>query len=64
MKALVGALNQEKALGLLRDYEPSDGPSFQALPDIHRHLETGGHQLPASAAGINNSNLNIDILPR
>ena len=33
-------------------------------PDIHRHLETGGHQLPASAAGINNSNLNIDILPR
>ena len=31
MKALVGAFNQEKALGLLRDYEPSGGPSFEAL---------------------------------
>ena len=29
MKAVVAAFNQEKAL--LRDYEPSDGPSFQAL---------------------------------
>ena len=25
MKAVVAAFNQEKALGLLRDYEPSDG---------------------------------------
>ena len=33
MKALVGTLNQEKALGvgLLHDYGPSDGPSFQSL---------------------------------
>ena len=33
VKVLVGAFNQEKALvgGLLRDYELSDGPSFQAL---------------------------------
>ena len=30
-------MNQEKALvrGLLRDYEPSDGPSFQALHTTH-----------------------------
>ena len=34
VKALVGPFNQEKALvrGLLRDYEPLDGPSVQALP--------------------------------
>ena len=33
VKAIVATFNQEKALsrGLLRDYEPSDGPSFQAL---------------------------------
>ena len=34
VKAVVAAFNQEKALpsrGLLRDYEPSDGPSFKAL---------------------------------
>ena len=33
VKAIVGAFNQEKALvgacGILRDYEPSDGPSFE-----------------------------------
>ena len=35
MKAVVAAFYQEKALGpsrgLLRDYESSDGPSFEAL---------------------------------
>ena len=34
MKALVAAFNQEEALasrGLLRDYEPSDGTSFESL---------------------------------
>ena len=30
VKGLVGTLNQESR-GLLRDYEPSDGPSFEAL---------------------------------
>ena len=31
VKAVVGTFNQEKA----RDYEPSDGPSFEALEQIH-----------------------------
>ena len=31
VKALVGPFKQEKAPGLLRDYEPSGGPSFEAL---------------------------------
>ena len=35
MKAVVATFNQEKALvggrGLLHDYEPSDGPSFESL---------------------------------
>ena len=37
MKAVVAALNQEKAQvgAFLRDYEPSDGPSFEALVRIN-----------------------------
>ena len=38
MKALVGTLNQEKALlsrGVLSDYEPSDGHSFESLITTH-----------------------------
>ena len=31
VKAVVAAFNQEKPL-VIRDYEPSNGPSFQALP--------------------------------
>ena len=38
MKAVVAALNQEKALlsrGVLSDYEPSDGHSFESLITTH-----------------------------
>ena len=43
-------MNQEKALvrGLLRDYEPSDGPSFQALHTTH---STGRRVSPRRVAG-------------
>ena len=43
MKALVGAFNQEKAIhsrGLLRDYEPSCVPSFEALLHCRNNAST------------------------
>ena len=48
MKGLVGAFNQEKVGGLLRDYEPTCGPSFEALVEsgviysFHLQCEVGG----------------------
>ena len=48
MKGLVGAFNQEKVGGLLHDYEPSFGPSFEALVEsgviysFHLQCEVGG----------------------
>ena len=38
VKAVVAAFNQEKALGLPRDYEPSDGPSFESLFHMHYNI--------------------------
>ena len=35
-------LGEGPSRGLLPDYEPSDGPPFQALPTTHR--STGRHQ--------------------
>ena len=48
--ALVGAFNQEKALlianrGLLRDYESSDGPSFEALVESRSKLKEVDHRV-------------------
>ena len=39
-KYVVGAFNQEKAQGLVHDYEPSDGPFSSSILHSHRTLMT------------------------